>query len=87
MPQIKPLPKEAKTASHDALGILIPSAKGRKIAYAAYGLAALLVSNLAVGIMAAGVEAPVWLVVASALVGNLAVPFTTLAIANASNKK
>jgi murein DD-endopeptidase MepM/ murein hydrolase activator NlpD len=87
MPQIKPLPKEAKTASHDALGILIPSANGRKIAYAIYGLAALLVSNLAVGIMAAGVEAPVWLVVASALIGNLAVPFTTLAIANASNKK
>lgn len=84
---IAPLPAEATHAANDALGILIPSAKGRKIAYAVYGLAALIVSNLAVGIMAAGVQAPVWLVVASALVGNLAVPFTTLAIANASNKK
>jgi hypothetical protein len=33
--------------------------------------------------MAAGVQAPIWVIVASAVVGNLAVPFTTLAIANA----
>lgn len=81
--EIKPLPEEANTAANDALGILIPSAKGRKIAYALYGLSALIVSNLAVAVMASGTQAPVWLVVTSAVVGNLAVPFTALAIANA----
>jgi peptidoglycan hydrolase-like protein with peptidoglycan-binding domain len=83
MPNVKPLPTEATHAGADALGILIPNAKGRKLAYALYGLAALIVSNIGVGIMAAGVQAPIWVIVASAVVGNLAVPFTTLAIANA----
>lgn len=85
MSEVKPLPDEATAIANDALGILIPSAKNRKLAYALYGLGALIVSNLAVGVMAAGIEAPIWLIVASAVVGNLAVPFTTLAIANAGN--
>jgi hypothetical protein len=84
VPTIKPLPKEAIDAGSDALGILIPEAKNRKIAYAVYGLAALVVSNVTVGVVVSGAEAPVWLIVASAVIGNLAVPFTTLAIANAS---
>ena len=83
MATIKPLPQGAQDAASDAIGILIPKAKNRRIAYAIYGLAALVVSNIGVGIMAAGVQAPVWVIVASAVVGNLAVPFTTLAIANA----
>jgi len=83
MATIKPLPQEAQDAASDAIGILIPKAQNRRIAYAIYGLAALVVSNIGVGIMAAGVQAPVWVIVASAIVGNLAVPFTTLAIANA----
>jgi hypothetical protein len=87
MSQVKPLPDDATAIANDALGILIPDAKNRKIAYAIYGLGALVVSNLAVASMAAGIEAPVWLIVASAVVGNLAVPFTTLAIANAGNAK
>lgn len=87
MPTIKPLPTEATDAGSDALGILIANPKGRKLAYALYGLSALIVSNIGVGIMAAGVQAPVWVIVASAIVGNLAVPFTTLAIANAPAKK
>jgi peptidoglycan hydrolase-like protein with peptidoglycan-binding domain len=80
---ITPLPEGAQNAASDAIGILIPKAQNRRIAYAIYGLAALVVSNIGVGIMAAGVQAPVWVIVASAVVGNLAVPFTTLAIANA----
>jgi hypothetical protein len=84
VPTIKPLPKEAIHAGSDALGILIPEAKNRKIAYAVYGLAALVVSNVTVGVVVSGADAPVWLIVASAVIGNLAVPFTTLAIANAS---
>jgi murein DD-endopeptidase len=83
MATIKPLPKGANDAASDAIGILIPKAQNRRIAYAIYGLAALIVSNIGVGIMAAGVQAPVWVIVASAVIGNLAVPFTTLAIANA----
>ncbi|CAB5219321.1 Peptidase M15B [uncultured Caudovirales phage] len=84
---IAPLPTDATNAGTDALGILIPNPKGRKLAYALYGLAALVISNLGVAVMASGTQAPVWLIVASAVVGNLAVPFTTLAIANAGNKK
>lgn len=84
MPQVKPLPNEAVHAGSDALGILIPKAKDRKVAYAVYGLAALVVSNITVGVVVSGADAPVWLIVASAVIGNLAVPFTTLAIANAS---
>jgi peptidoglycan hydrolase-like protein with peptidoglycan-binding domain len=87
MPEVKPLTEEANAAAVDALGILIPQAKNRKIAYALYGLAALIISNLSVAVMASGTQAPIWLIVASAVVGNLAVPFTTLAIANASPKK
>ena len=87
VPTIKPLPQDATDAANDALGILIPKAKSRKIAYAIYGLAALVVSNLSVAVMASGTQAPVWLIVVSAIVGNLAVPFTTLAIANANGKK
>jgi hypothetical protein len=87
VPEIQPLPADANTAANDALGILIPQAKNRKIAYALYGLAALVVSNLSVAVMASGTQAPVWLIVTSAVVGNLAVPFTTLAIANAGTKK
>lgn len=83
MPEVAPLPSDANNAANDALGILIPKAKNRKIAYAVYGLAALIVSNLSVAVMASGTQAPIWLIVASAVVGNLAVPFTTLAIANA----
>ena len=87
MTVIAPLPAEAANAENDALGILIPNPKGRKLAYALYGLAALVISNLGVAVMASGVQAPIWLIVASAVVGNLAVPFTTLAIANAGTKK
>ena len=87
MPQVKPLPEASNNAAQDALGILIPNAKNRKLAYALYGLASLVVSNLAVGILASGIQAPIWLVISLAVVGNLAAPFSTLAIANAGNKK
>jgi multisubunit Na+/H+ antiporter MnhG subunit len=88
MPEIKPLPEAANTAATDSLGILIPDAKNRKLAYALYGLTSLIISNVAVGVLASGIQAPVWLVVSLAIVGNLAAPFSTLAIANASaNKK
>lgn len=65
------------------LGAIIPTAKGRRVAYAIYAGLALAVGNTAVGFAAASVEQPVWLVVASAIIANLAAPFSALAIANA----
>jgi peptidoglycan hydrolase-like protein with peptidoglycan-binding domain len=87
MPEVKPLPDAANNAAHDALGILIPEAKNRKLAYAIYGLVSLVVSNVAVGVVASGTEAPIWLIIGLAVVGNLGAPFATLAIANAGTKK
>lgn len=66
------------------LGAIIPTAKGRKIAYAIYAGVALIVGNAAVGFAAASVDQPVWLVIASAIVANLSAPFSALAIANAT---
>lgn len=71
-------------SSESHLGAIIPTAKGRRIAYAVYAGIALAVGNTAVGFAAASVEQPVWLVVASAIVANLAAPFSALAIANAT---
>ena len=65
------------------LGAVIPSARGRKVAYAIYAGVALVVGNTAVGLAAANIDQPVWLVVASAVVANMAAPFSALAIANA----
>ena len=65
------------------LGAIIPTAKGRKIAYAIYAALALVVGNAAVGLAAANIEQPVWLVISSAVVANLAAPFAALAISNA----
>lgn len=69
--------------SDNHLGAIIPTAKGRKIAYAIYAGVALVVGNGAVGLAAANIEQPVWLVIASAVVANLAAPFAALAISNA----
>lgn len=72
-----------EAASH--LGAIIPTAKGRRWAYAAFAACSLIVGNAAVGLAAANIPQPVWLVVASAIVANLAAPFSALAIANAKN--
>lgn len=65
------------------IGVIIPTAKGRKIAYAIYAAAALITTNVVIGFAAIGAAQPGWLIVATAIVGNLAAPFGTLAIANA----
>jgi hypothetical protein len=67
------------------LGAIISTPKGRKIAYAIYATLALIVGNTAVGLAAANIEQPVWLVISSAIVANLAAPFSALAIANAKS--
>lgn len=77
------LPTGVDAAAH--LGAIIPTAKGRKWAYAIYAGASLLVTNALIGFSAAAIDAPTWLVVASAIVANLAAPFSALAIANAKS--
>lgn len=76
-------PESTVTPAESHLGAIIPTARSRKIAYAIYAGVALVVGNAAVGIAAANIEQPVWLVIASAVVANLAAPFSALAIANA----
>lgn len=69
------------------LGVIITDPKNRKVAYALYSLASLLVTNTAVAYAALGTSFPPALTVAIAVIGNLAVPFSALAIANAGSKK
>lgn len=78
----QPEPAANVQPAHD-LGAIIPTVKGRKLAYAIYAGIALIVTNTVVGFAAANSEQPVWLVVATAIVGNLAAPFSAIAIANA----
>ena len=81
------LPQGLLPDAQDAqLGAIIPSAKGRRIAYAVYAAVSMIVGNTAVGLAAANIEQPVWLIIASAVVANLAAPFAALAISNAKNK-
>jgi hypothetical protein len=65
------------------LGAIIPSAKGRIIAYGIFATVALVVTNTAVYFTAIGTPFPELLLGAMAIVGNLAVPFAALAVANA----
>jgi hypothetical protein len=78
---------ETNEIETEALGVIIPSAAGRKVAYAVYAGISLLVTNVAVGFSAIGANNPSWLTIALAVVGNLAAPFGAIAIANASGKK
>ena len=69
------------------LGAIIGSVKGRKIAYGIFALISVTVSNTALGFSALQAPFPPALLVAIAVVGNLAVPFAALAVANATTKK
>lgn len=68
---------------HPTLGAVIPSATGRKVAYAIYALVAFVVGNAVVFFAATQMEAPVWLIGAVAVVNNIAPVFGAVAIANA----
>ena len=89
MATTKPTPEEiaAQQASiagvpHADLGVIIPTASGRKWAYFGYALLSMIVSNTAVGFAAAGASFPVGLTVALAIVANLAPAFSAIAIGN-----
>ena len=85
-PGVTETPVEAAVHSSD-LGVIIPSAKGRKVAYAVYAGLSLVITNVAVAFSAIGAQSPAWLTIALAVIGNLAAPFGAIAIANATNKK
>lgn len=75
--------KQIATLPPADLGVIIQQPGHRKLAYALYSLASLLVTNAAVAYAALGAQFPPALTVAIAVIGNLAVPFSALAIANA----
>ncbi len=64
------------------LGAIIPTVKGRKIAYAVYALASFLVGNAAIYLAATSSSIPMWIVGATAVINNLAPVFGAVAIAN-----
>jgi multisubunit Na+/H+ antiporter MnhG subunit len=80
-------PAGATDAANASLGVIIPSVKGRKIAYAIYAGTSIIVTNVAVAFSAIGANNPVWLTISLAVVGNLAAPFAAIAISNATGKK
>lgn len=83
---IEPEPPHV-VAPSDSLGVILPKASQRRIAYACYAAASLLVTNVAVGFSAAHINTPVWLTISLAIVGNLATPFASIAIANLPKKE
>lgn len=82
-----PTPVPEVSAPVETLGVIIPSVKGRKIAYGVYAGLSLLITNVAVAFSAIGASNPAWLTISLAVVGNLAAPFGAIAIANATAKK
>lgn len=65
------------------LGAIIPTARGRKIAYAIFALISFVVGNAVVFFAATSSTIPVWLIGATAVITNSAPAFSALAIANA----
>lgn len=66
------------------IGAIIPTVKGRKIAYAVFALISFIVGNAVVFCAATNGDVPVWLIGLTAVVTNSAPAFSALAIANAS---
>jgi len=65
------------------LGVLIPSVRGRKIAYAIYSIVSLILANITLSFSTLQAPLPGWLVISLTVVGNLAAPIGALAIVNA----
>jgi hypothetical protein len=69
------------------IGAIIPSVKGRKIAYAIFAVVSFITGNAVVFFSATGTSAPIWLVGLSAVIANSAPAFSAIAIANATSPK
>ncbi len=67
------------------IGAIIPTVRGRKRAYMAYAVIALVVGNATVFCATAWGTVPGWLIAAGAVVSNCAPIFASIAVANAKN--
>lgn len=65
------------------IGAIIPSVRGRKIAYALFALVSFLAGNAAVFCAITMDSVPVWLIGLTAVITNSAPAFAGVAIANA----
>lgn len=67
------------------IGAIIPTVKGRKIAYAIFALCSLIVGNAVIYFSTVYTEVPAWIIGISAVLNNTAPVFSSIAMANASN--
>lgn len=74
------------TNSANDIGVIISKASTRKKVYAGYVAVSFLITNTVVAYSSIEAPIPVWLKIALAVVGNSAVAFGGLAIANTGNK-
>jgi hypothetical protein len=68
------------------IGAIIPTVRGRKIAYAAFALISLIVGNALIFSATVYGQAPLWLVGIAAVVTNTAPIFSGIAMANVTSK-
>lgn len=67
------------------IGAIIPTVKGRKIAYAVFAVLWIVIGDLTVYASIAWGSVPLWLVALGAVVSNTAPIFAGIAIANAKD--
>jgi len=79
------VPETIVSAGND-IGAIISSAKARKIAYALYVFVSFVITNTVIAYSSLEAPIPAWLKIALAVVGNSAVAFGSLAIANTGSK-
>lgn len=67
------------------IGAIIPTVKGRKIAYAIFAACAIIIGDVTIFYSVALGTVPMWLIGLGAVVNNTAPIFAGIAIANAKN--
>ena len=78
------VPMSVQSAANN-IGVIIPTAKGRKIVYSVYVGLSFVIANTVVAFSTVEAPLPDWLQIALAVLGNSAIAFGGLAIANADN--
>ncbi len=68
------------------IGAIIPTVRGRKIAYAVFAVVSLVVGNALIFSATVFGQPPIWLIGVAAIVTNTAPIFSGIAMANASSK-
>jgi hypothetical protein len=78
------VPVSVQSAANN-IGVIIPTAKGRKIVYSVYVGLSFVIANTVVAFSTVEAPLPDWLQISLAVLGNSAIAFGGLAIANADN--